>query len=49
MNLKDELMTDRGQAIGFGRVKSPKIPAINFDLDVPRFAIPLRKQRYLYG
>jgi hypothetical protein len=38
MNLKDELMTDRGQAVGFGRVKIPKIPVIEFDLDIPLFS-----------
>jgi len=38
MNLEDELITDRGLAIGFGRVKIPKIPAINFDLEVPLFS-----------
>lgn len=37
MNLKDELMTDRGRAIGFGRVKIPKIPNY-FDIEFPLFS-----------
>jgi len=38
MDLKDELMTDRGQAVGFGRVKFPKIPDAEFNLDAPPFS-----------
>jgi len=31
-------MTDRGQVIGFGRVKIPKMPKLDFDLEVPLFS-----------
>jgi hypothetical protein len=35
MNLLDELMTDRGLVVGFGRVKIPKMPKWDFDLEIP--------------
>jgi hypothetical protein len=38
MDLKDELMTERGQAVGFGQIKVPNAPEIEFNLDVPPFA-----------
>jgi hypothetical protein len=38
MGLKDELMTDRGRAVGFGRVKIPKIPDAEFNSGVPPFS-----------
>jgi len=51
MDLKDELMTDRGQAIGFGRVKIPKIPYAEFNLDIPQFSfvvIEREEERWRY-
>jgi hypothetical protein len=38
MDLKAELITDVGQAVGFGRVKLPKITDAEFNLDVPLFS-----------
>ena len=38
MDLKDELMTERGQAVGFGQIKVPDAPEIEFNLDIPPFS-----------
>jgi len=35
MKLAEELKTDRGLVIGFGRIKIPKIPKFDFNLEVP--------------
>ena len=35
MNLLNELMTDRGQVTGFGRVKIPKMPILGFKYEIP--------------
>jgi len=31
----NEFMTDRGQVIGFGRVKIPRMPRFDFDYEIP--------------
>jgi len=35
MNFSEELMTSRGQVIGLGRVKIPRMPKLGFDCEIP--------------
>jgi hypothetical protein len=46
MNLLDELTTDRGRVIGFGRVKFPKMPKVDFDLEVPLLSFVVIEAEY---
>jgi len=43
MNLLDELTTERGRVIGFGRVKIPKIPQIGFNAEIPLLSFIVQK------
>jgi hypothetical protein len=43
MNLLNELMTERGRVIGFGRVKIPKIPQIGFNAEIPLLSFIVQK------
>jgi hypothetical protein len=40
----DALMTPRGQVIGFGRLKIPKMPKIGFDLEIPLLSFAVTRR-----
>jgi hypothetical protein len=40
----NSLMTDRGEVVGLGRVKIPKMPKLGFDCDIPLLSFVVIKQ-----